>query len=608
MTLPNSDDPSTPLGIQICKAVDVIYSHLQCPESANGDADLEACCRAARRESAPVLLKQSIFGLMQPDDIKYFLTGEDHRMWIHIRDQTENFLKLLEDPGGDPERPKGPPLVSDDNNPEVVQVVKNLRQTRPVVMDHTVREPATTTPFGHTGYMKYLCLQIVQKMHLRNIAISGQYYGWSYTPETQILEWMRLKKQSMDGMIIMFAPGKDDRQAGIQCIKDFNVPNAFLDLTMKASIRFKQTDFVASVIEAVEELDKIFKGMEGVPEDPWRADGKVNSTAAKGEVSLNLVDLMEFCDLQHGGGMNPEKQKEAEAAFRTWKKSEIFRRRVVAILTEESRGLALNSDYRVIVKWLREHFPVEEKYRVLVHAHAGDGNLQDAASIEAVGAGANGVWSAIIPQAALSGHNSSLVFLDNLLKVGNEFICKDYWIHEAAECARHIYYLNFNTFHIPDDCPVWGGRAKQEVHRAFRTVGVDDWRPIRQKYFDEWGIIARAQLKSWRESGKRMAPPPVLATGDFRIAPLVSDVGTWRRRLCEARAVGAREYADNYVHDVRDLGFALMNAGIRVNLNEEKTLKKLVQIVKDNKEQMVVLKSTPVAKCLKAEQHQGEGE
>ena len=181
--------------------------------------------------------------------------------------------------------------------------------------------------------------------------------------------------------------------------------------------------------------------------------------------------------------------QEAEAAFRTWKKSEIFRRRVVAILTEESRGLANNYDYRVIVKWLREHFPVEEKYRVLVHAHAGGGNVQDAASIEAVGAGANGVWSAIIPQAALSVHNSSLVFLDNMLKVENEFICDDYWIHEAAECARHIFYLNFNHFHIPDDFPNWGGRAEQEVHRAFRTVGVDEWRPVRQKYFDEWGII-----------------------------------------------------------------------------------------------------------------------
>lgn len=185
--------------------------------------------------------------------------------------------------------------------------------------------------------------------------------------------------------------------------------------------------------------------------------------------------------------------EEAEAAFRTWKKSEIFRRRVVAILYEESRGLAKNFDYRVIVKWLREHFPVEEKYRVLVHAHAGTGNLQDAASIEAVGAGANGVWSAIIPQAAISGHNSSLVFLDNMLTFGNEFICDDYWIHQAAECARHIYYLNFNTFHIPDDCPIWGGRVDQEVHGAFRTVfptvGVDEWRPVRQKYFDEWGIV-----------------------------------------------------------------------------------------------------------------------
>ena len=58
---------------------------------------------------------------------------------------------------------------------------------------------------------------------------------------------------------------------------------------------------------------------------------------------------------------------------------------------------------------------------------------------------------------------------------------------------------------------------------------------------------------------------------------------SWRARvqpvqsiqIFQARAIGAREYADKYVHDVRDLGFALMNAGIRVNLNEEKTLTNL---------------------------------
>ena len=37
---------------------------------------------------------------------------------------------------------------------------------------------------------------------------------WS-SQETQILEWMRLKKQPMDGMIIMFAPGKDDRDSNL---------------------------------------------------------------------------------------------------------------------------------------------------------------------------------------------------------------------------------------------------------------------------------------------------------------------------------------------------------------------------------------------------------
>ena len=29
--------------------------------------------------------------------------------------------------------------------------------------------------------------------------------------ETQILEWIRLKNEPMDGMIVMFGPGKEDR-------------------------------------------------------------------------------------------------------------------------------------------------------------------------------------------------------------------------------------------------------------------------------------------------------------------------------------------------------------------------------------------------------------
>ena len=48
---------------------------------------------------------------------------------------------------------------------------------------------------------------------------------------------------------------------------------------------------------------------------------------------------------------------------------------------------------------LGKHFPFDEKYRILIHAHAGNGNTQDAAGIEAALNGGNGVWSAVIPQA-----------------------------------------------------------------------------------------------------------------------------------------------------------------------------------------------------------------
>ena len=44
-------------------------------------------------------------------------------------------------------------------------------------MDQTVREPATNTPYGHTGPMKYLALQIVREMGYKDIAITGLLEG-----------------------------------------------------------------------------------------------------------------------------------------------------------------------------------------------------------------------------------------------------------------------------------------------------------------------------------------------------------------------------------------------------------------------------------------------
>eukprot|EP00435_Cladocopium_sp_Y103_P076075 s33_g75.t1 len=335
-----------PMGLKIKEVCDRLFRSLQNPEEDDGTADdeLRAWCRQAKAGDAPSILKQSIFGLMTPDEIKHFLLSPDNNLWHEIAQFTEEFLQLLQ---------KAPVSAysAEELTPET-PYSKRLQRMQPVVMDQTVREPATYTPFGHTGYMKLLSLRIVRAMGFKDIAITGQYYKDSYTPETQILEEMEMHGEKMDGTIAMFGPSQEDRKAGVAAMKKFKIPNAFLDTTMKSSQRFADANFVTSVLEAVEEVDVLFKEM-GLPDDPWRDDNDINRKPGSGEVSLNLVDLMEFLDLKNDGSMDQEKKAQAEEAFATWKRNPIFRRRVVAILTEEGRGCAHYLDYGHLVKWLR---------------------------------------------------------------------------------------------------------------------------------------------------------------------------------------------------------------------------------------------------------------
>ena len=43
----------------------------------------------------------------------------------------------------------------------------------PMVMDHSVREPATNTRYGHTAWVKYYLFKLAKLLGFRNLAISG---------------------------------------------------------------------------------------------------------------------------------------------------------------------------------------------------------------------------------------------------------------------------------------------------------------------------------------------------------------------------------------------------------------------------------------------------
>ena len=508
-----------PLGLQISQICDKLYDMFSEPETDTnmGDEYLEGWCDFAQLPEADVMLKQSVFGLMTPGDIKHFLLAPDNKLWHKIIRTTEHFLERLENHEEALTWEPHEMTSSEPYNPRIAKL-------NPVVMDHTVREPATNTPFGHTGYLKYLSLKIVQSMGMRDIAIAGLYYKDSYTAETQILEELQDRGESMDGLIVMFGPGKADRKAGIKAIKQFGVPNAFLDLTLEGSIRFAQEDFKTSVLDAVHELDEVLTVQLGKKE-PYRTQED------RGEISLNLVDLMEFLNLGTSGSMDSEKKRQVEETFAFWLKDEVFRRRVVAILTEEGRGCANHLDYGVLVEWLRLQFP---DCRLLVHAHAGDSNSQDDASVEAVLKGGDGVWAAVIPQAAQGGHNSSFVFLDSMARLGCANVWEKYWLHQALQCARHVFYLNF-----PGDCPIWGKRVGELTHSAFSKTSGEKWRMQRGNYYDVWALDDKVEFDKYQKVPEQDEVDEVRvrnrSNGNYRISPLVSDADTWMQRLKELK-------------------------------------------------------------------------
>ena len=149
---------------------------------------------------------------------------------------------------------------------------------------------------------------------------------------------------------------------------------------------------------------------------------------------------------------------------------------------------------------------------------------------------------------------------------------QDFWLHQAAQCARHCYFLNFNSFQIPDDCPIWGGRPASLLHSAFSTVSGEEWRQRRSDYYETWADDAKVEFRRYgqsqlaKEVGRLRAERA--SRGNYRLSPLVSDLEVWRRRPEEAQVLEVRERAGDFYEEVRSLAFALMNANIRANFDE----------------------------------------
>ncbi len=117
-----------------------------------------------------------------------------------------------------------------------------------------------------------------------------------------------------------------------------------------------------------------------------------------------------------------------------------------------------------IVKLLRRYNPTPRK--ILVHPHSGNG-LEDAAMIDAILGGADGIWAALTPHGGQIGHGSSLMLLSNLLRAGNLHIKDTYALERLMHTAEEMSKIHTGGEGIDKNYPVVGELAYRYIDRNF---------------------------------------------------------------------------------------------------------------------------------------------
>jgi len=545
--------------------------------------DFKANLQSRRDPDERSVLESSVFEIMDGDTLRALMKTKDNVLWHNILEKTDRFIELLKEELA--EETPIPPVGGASENVNF----ERARTKRVTIMDQTLRENATNTPCGHNAPLKYQSWKMVKAMGFNDVAVAGLYYGETYTPETQILEVLAREGEDMAGTFAMFAPAKPDRTKGLAAVRKYGVQNVFLDTSLVKSTRFADFDFRTVVMDALRDCQETLHGMGcSSTKDKRSIDENVR---ASGEVFINLVDLFEFLD------WNGETQKPNDAklddfknALKLWRSSPAFKDRVSAILFEEGRGLAHYEDHQEFARQLKEWID-DPKIVILGHAHAGKSNSHDAASSAMFKTGADGIWASLLPQSALSGHNSTTVFLAWLRDTARNVSAGRFRVGQLAIICRWLFYLNFNTLRIPDDCPIWGGREITPMLSAFDLR--NGWRAKKAEgFYQSFRKERMAKIMEMeadlRElefpdhaSGKDFKPPARIG---YRVAPTVSDPPIWHGYLVELGFENPPADPKNPNLDltkrVQAVMLSTMNANIRINIDKKESVDTLVKIAK----------------------------
>ena len=172
---------------------------------------------------------------------------------------------------------------------------------------------------------------------------------------------------------------------------------------------------------------------------------------------------------------------------------------IAGVLFEDVKGTRFPFETYAMVKLMRRYFP--KPHKILAHPHLGNGT-EDAAVLECILAGGDGVWSGFTPQAAQGGHGSALMLLTNLMRARNPHVRRLFNTEKFQEVAERMWHIHDHT-DIPPNTAVVGERAYLYVDKYFEQT--DNPRDL------DPGLIGRSPgyqvMPSWAPTyviGKRL--------------------------------------------------------------------------------------------------------
>ena len=316
-----------------------------------------------------------------------------------------------------------------------------LRDVVPTVLDLSCRECVLPATYGHTLDDKKELITLSQGFGFEDLVVAN-FFDFPNV-DAQFVQDLAARGADRDGLFaFVVEPWNTSAESiepsyGMQQVLDSGIPNIIFDLVVSPSNLAQQGRSPEQVLLDIERSYTFMR--ERLPAE----------SARRGRIYVNVADFFDVFD------------EDTDHLLRVLK---LFADKPIgALMFEDTRGTHFPFQTVEIVKLLRRYAPQPRK--ILVHPHAANG-LEDAAVIDALLAGADGLWAAFTPHAAQIGHASSLMLLSNLMRAGNPHVEKLFDMTKLAPTAEQMWQVHTREG-IDKDQPVVGERAYRYIDRLF---------------------------------------------------------------------------------------------------------------------------------------------